>query len=120
MVRGFKGQQPTSTWGEVAFRDTTSDWHMVGQSSCRYQGLECAFCMRLPGESLQAKESFVLTTSPEPGLLGGLGGKRAEWGWGRAGLRCRKKYGVEDCGWREKGGICGAERDGAEGELGSA
>lgn len=50
-----------------------------------------------------------------------VSGARGQNGGGAGlGSGCRKKYGVEDCGWREKGGICGAERDGAEGELGSA
>lgn len=39
----------------------------------QHRDWERPFCGQLPGESLQAKESFVLTTSTEPGLLGGLG-----------------------------------------------
>ena len=92
------------------------------QRGCRYQDWELPFSARLPGEFLQAKESFVLTTSPRASAAGWSRGRRAEWGWAGQALGAEVWGPRLGLGWagvgEEGGGICvwGLVRAGAKGE----
>lgn len=78
---GLKGQRLTSAaLGEAGLRG-----HNFGSTSSRTERLQVAGQEHLFSVFLWAKESFVLSTSSRARAAGWSRGRRAEWGWGRAG-----------------------------------